>query len=164
MRPAAAADAFVGGMKSMVLAITMIGLGGAVGVILQSSQVQDSVIHSLGGLIEGQPHSVVTAGLMITEMLFGILIHSVSAKAAISMPIMAPIAHLAGVSGQLAVTALLLGSGLINMISPTNGLLLAFLATAKVDYTEWIRFMGPLFVLLCVVGFSALYIMTATQG
>lgn len=42
------------------------------------------------------------------------------------------------------VTALLLGSGLMNMISPTNGLLLAFLAASKVNYLEWTRFVAPL--------------------
>ncbi|MFM0737048.1 YfcC family protein [Paraburkholderia xenovorans] len=161
MRLSNAADALIDGMKSMVLPITMIGLGGAVGVILETSRIQDSIVQELANVIQGQPHAAVTAGLMISEMMFGILIHSVSAKAAVSIPILAPIAHLSGVSGQLTVTAMLLGSGLINVVSPTNGLLLAFLATAKVDYVAWIKFVTPLFIVLCVVGFAALYLLTA---
>ena len=164
MRMSQAADALLDGMKNMVLPITMIGLGGAVGVILESSRIQDSIVQGLAGLIQGQPHAAVTAGLMVAEMMFGIFIHSVSAKAAVSIPILAPIAHLSGVSGQLTVTAMLLGSGLINMISPTNGLLLAFLAVSKVDYVAWLRFVTPLFIVLCAVGFTALFLMTSFGG
>jgi uncharacterized ion transporter superfamily protein YfcC len=164
MRLSKAADALIDGMKSMVLPITMIGLAGAVGVILESSRIQDSIVQDLASLIQGQPRAAVTAGLMVTEMMFGMLIHSVSAKAAVTIPILAPIAHLSGVSGQLTVTAMLLGSGLINMISPTNGLLLAFLATAKVDYIVWIKFITPLFIVLCAVAFAALLLMTALGG
>jgi uncharacterized ion transporter superfamily protein YfcC len=46
------------------------------------------------------------------------------------------------------------------MVTPTNGLLLAFLAASKVDYIEWIRFIAPLFTVLCIVGLAALYLMT----
>jgi DNA-binding transcriptional LysR family regulator len=53
--------------------------------------------------------------MMAAEMVFDLLIHSTSALATTTMPILTPIAHLAGVSGQVTVTALLLGSGLTNM-------------------------------------------------
>jgi uncharacterized ion transporter superfamily protein YfcC len=158
--PAAATDAFVDGMKGMVLMGVLIGLSGAIGIILQSSQVLDSVVQGIATMIEGQPHGAVSASLMGAEMLFGVLLTSVSSKAAVSMPILAPIAHLSGVSSQVAVSALMLGSGMTNIISPTNALLLAFLAAARVDYRQWFRFAAPLFVLFTLVSFIALYLMT----
>jgi uncharacterized ion transporter superfamily protein YfcC len=161
LRPGAAADAFVEGMQGMLLAGLIIGLAGGAAIILQSSQVLDSIVQEIAGLIQGRARGVVAGGLMTAEMIFDVLIPSVSGKAAVSMPILAPIAHLSGVSGQVTVTALLLGSGLTNMITPTNPLLLAFLAIAKVDYVEWVRFIAPLFAVLCIVGFAALYLMTA---
>jgi uncharacterized ion transporter superfamily protein YfcC len=161
LRPGAAADAFLEGMKGMVLAGLLIGLAGATAIILQSSQVLDSIVQGIAGLIDGQAHGVVAASLMSAEMMFGVLMPSVSSKAAVSMPILAPIAHLSGISGQIAVTALLLGSGLTNMVTPTNALLLAFLAASKVDYFQWVRFIAPLFVVFCIVSFIALYLMTA---
>jgi len=161
LRPGAAADAFLHGMQGMLMACVMIGLGGAMQVMLQSSQVLDSVVQGLASLIQGRTGGAVAVGMMGAVMVFDLLIHSTSALAAITMPILTPIAHLSGVSGQVTVSALLLGSGLTNMISPTNGLLLAFLAASRVDYLDWARFMAPLFVVLCVVGVIALYLMTA---
>ena len=160
LRPAAAADAFLNGMSAMLLAGLMIGLAGAMEIILQSSQVLDSIVQGFANLIQGHARSLVAADMMGAEMMLDVLIHSTSAKAAISMPVLAPIAQLSGVSGQVTVTALVLGGGLTNMVTPTNGLLLAFLAASKVDYVEWWRFIAPLFAILCVVGLAALYLMT----
>ncbi len=164
LRSAAAADAFLEGMKGMVLPCLLIGASGAVGIILQSSQVMDSVVQGIASLVQGHGRGVVAMGMMAAEMAFGVLVPSVSSKAAVSIPILVPIAHLSGVSGQATVTALLLGSGMTNIITPTNALLLAFLAAAKVDYVEWVRFIAPLFVLLCLVSFAAMYLITALGG
>jgi uncharacterized ion transporter superfamily protein YfcC len=156
---AAAADAFLEGMKVMLLPCLLIGVAGAIGIMLQASQVLDSIVEAIATIIQGHGSGVVAMTLMGAEMVFGILIPSVSAKAAVSLPIITPIAHLAGVSGQVAVSAVLLGSGLTNMITPTNPLLLAFLAAAKVDYLEWLRFIAPLFAAFCLVGLVAVYLM-----
>lgn len=161
LRPAVAAEAFLEGMRSLLLASVMIGLAGAVDVILQSSQILDTVVQGFAGLVHGHAPGAVASGIMAGEMIFDILIHSTSAKAAVSLPVIAPLAHLAGVSGQVTVTALTIGGGLTNMVTPTNGLLLAFLAAAKVDYFEWMRFVTLLFAILCFVGVAALYTMAA---
>jgi uncharacterized ion transporter superfamily protein YfcC len=94
-------------------------------------------------------------------MLLDILINSTSAKAAISLPILTPIAQMTGIGGNISVSALTLGGSLTNMITPTNGTLLAFLAAARVDYLEWARFIAPLFLALSIVALAALQIMVA---
>lgn len=156
-----ATDAFLEGMRGMLVVCVMIGLGGSMEIILQSSQVLDSVVQGFSTLIHGHSRYAVAEYLLGAEMTFGVLIHSMSALAALSIPILAPIAHLSGVSGQVTVMALLLGSALTNLISPTSGLLLAFLAGSKVGYVEWVRFILPLFALFCALGLLAMYLMTA---
>lgn len=163
LRPGAAADAFLEGMQGMLLACVMIGLGSAMQIMLQSSQILDSIVQGLASLVHGHQGGVVAGGMMVVETVFDLLIHSTAALATITMPILTPIAHLSGVSGQVTVTSLLLGSGLTNMISPTNGLLLAFLAASGVDYRDWVRFVAPLFALLFAVGLVALYLMTSLR-
>lgn len=164
LRAGVAAEAFLEGMKAMVLPCLLIGMASGIGVLLTSAQVMDTIVHGLASAIDGHPPGVVAIGMMGAEMGFGVLIPSASAKAAISLPILAPVADLAGLHGQVTVTALLLGSGMTNMISPTNPLLLAFLATAKVDYAQWLRFIAPLFAVFCLVCFSAIYLMAVLGG
>jgi len=147
-----AADAFIDGMKSMVLAALMIGLAASVELILGNSLVLDTVIHFFTNLVHGHAPALVANGLMVVEMGLDIFIPSASGKAAVSMPIIGPIAHLSGVSAQTAVLAFLLGGGLTNLVTPTSGILLAYLATARVGFMEWLRFILPLFLLLLLLG------------
>lgn len=161
VRPGPAADAFVEGMQGMLIACVMIGLGSAMQVLLQSSQILDSIVHGLAGLIQGHQRGVVADLMMSVQALFDLLIHSTSALATITVPILTPIGHLSGVSSQVSVTALLLGSGLTNMVSPTNGLLLAFLAASRVNYVDWARFVAPLVALYFMIGLLSLYVMAS---
>src|SRR5207237_8927079 len=94
---------------------------------------------------------------MIVQMIIDVFIPSTSGKAAITMPILGPIGQIAGVSGQVTVQAFLFGNGLMNTLTPTSGILLAYLATGKVGFGQWIRFVMPLALVLlglCVVALT----------
>lgn len=99
---------------------------------------------------------------MGVEMLLTLLIPSTSAKAALSIPILVPIAATCGVSAQTTVLAFLLGNGLVNMFAPTSGMLLAYLATAQISYSGWFRYLLPLFALFTALSVSALLLAVAT--
>ncbi|MEM5398977.1 YfcC family protein [Paraburkholderia unamae] len=151
-----ASEAFVDGMKGMVLAGLLIGLAASVELILQNSFVLDTLIDSFTRLAHGRSSVWVANGLMAVQMLLDVFIPSVSGKAAVSMPIIGPIAQLSGVSGQTSVLAFVLGGGLTNMVTPTSGMLLAYLATARVGFGEWLRFILPLFLVLLVLSSATL--------
>ncbi len=151
-----AADAFVDGMKSMMLAALLMGLAASVELLLQNSLVLDTLIHLFTQLANGQSPVWVANGLMAVQMVLDVFIPSVSGKAAVSMPIIGPIAQLSGVSGQTSVLAFVLGGGLTNLVTPTSGMLLAYLATARVDFGAWLRFVLPLFALLLALSCGVL--------
>jgi uncharacterized ion transporter superfamily protein YfcC len=153
MTPQAAAHAFIDGMRSMMLAAVLVGMAAAVEIVLRDGRVLDTIIDALSSLASDKAPWLVGQALMAIEMVLTVLIPSTSAKAALSMPILAPIAQLNGVTGQTTVLAFLLGNGLMNMLSPTSGMLLAYLATGQVPYTTWARFVLPLWAGLAVICF-----------
>lgn len=150
-----AAEAFVDGMKSMMLAALLVGLAGAVEVVLRDSLVLDTIINDLAALARDRAPVMVAEALVGIEIILDVLIPSTSAKAAISMPILWPIAQLTGVSGQTTVLAYLVGNGLTNMVTPTSGMLLAYLGTGRVPYGTWMRFILPLWCVLLVLSLLA---------
>ncbi len=152
----AAFYAFVDGMKSMMLAALLMGLAASVELLLQNSLVLDTLIHLFTRLANGQSPVWVANGLMAVQMVLDVFIPSVSGKAAVSMPIIGPIAQLSGVSGQTSVLAFVLGGGLTNLVTPTSGMLLAYLATARVDFGAWLRFVLPLFAVLLALSCGVL--------
>ena len=140
----------------MVLAAILVGLAKSVEIILRDSLVLDSVIAFLSRGAEGQPRIIAAQAMLGVEMIIDVFIPSTSGKAAVTMPILGPIGQLAGVSGQVIVQAFLFGNGLTNMVTPTSGMLLAYLAAGKVGYGEWLRFVLPLVLLLTLLSVAAL--------
>lgn len=162
MTPRQGAHAFVDGMRSMMLAALLIGMARGVELVLREGRILDTIIawasHHVGHL----PPVVVAPLVMVFEMFLTLLIPSTSAKAALSIPILGPIAASVGVSGQTTVLAFLLGNGLMNMFAPTSGMLLAYLATADIAYGRWFRFVLPIFCLFSALSVVALVIAVLT--
>jgi uncharacterized ion transporter superfamily protein YfcC len=158
IRASAGVGLFVEGMKAMMLAALLIGMGRAVEVILREGQILDTIIEAVSTQIHGLSPVFVAPIIMLVEMVLTLLIPSTSAKAALSIPVLGPIGAAAGVSGQTTVLAFLLGNGLVNMLAPTSGMLLAYLAAAGIPYNRWFRFAAPLFGLLTLLSVGALMI------
>lgn len=157
----ASADAFIDGIKGMILPSLLIGLAGAIHVVLQQAQVLDTVVHGMAALIDEQSPWFASLAIMFTEAGLDVLIPSTSAKAAISIPILWPIGQLSGLHGNTVVLAYLFGNGLMATVSPTSGLMLAMLAMAKVPYGKWVRFMLPLTLVLS--GVAMVFLLAATR-
>ena len=131
-----AADAFVSGIKKVLLASFLIGVASAVAVTLEQGQILDSVVHGLVSLIGDGGATVSAISMFMSQLLLVFLIPSTSGQAAVSMPIMGSIGKLSGVSAQTTVTAFLFGNGITNMLTPTSGTLLAYLDSAQVGWAQ----------------------------
>ena len=68
------------------------------------------------------------------------------------MPVLIPLSDLLGLSRQVVVLAYQYGAGLCDLITPTNGALLAILAAAGVRYEDWFKFAMPLYLALVALG------------
>lgn len=156
MKASEAADAFVSGMKKVMIAALLIGLATAVEIVLSKGKVMDTIIHYLVDFI-GSHGPYFSAYSMFTSQLFlDIAIPSTSGQAAVTMPIMGPVGQLSGVSPQTTVLAFLMGNGLTNIITPTSSGLLIFLATANVSWSSWAKFVWPLIIMLAIIAIGLL--------
>lgn len=151
-----AAESFVSGMKKILMAVMLIGVASAVAITLEWGQVLDSVVHGLTRLLGdgGAIHAV--AGMFGAQLMLDFLIPSTSGQAAISMPIMGPLGQLSGVPPQTTVLAFLFGNGITNLLTPTSGTLLAYLATAQVNWTDWAKAVFWLWVIYIGVAMGLL--------
>jgi len=156
MGASASADAFVSGMKKVLIAGLLIGLATAVEIVLTQGRVMDTMINALVQLV-GQHGPYMSAyGMFICQLLLDIVIPSTSGQAAVTMPILGPLGQLTGVAPQTTVFAFLMGNGLPNMITPTSSGLLIFLASAQVGWTQWAKFVLPLFLIFAVLAVAML--------
>ena len=150
------ADEFIAGAKDILSAALVVGLASGIIVILQNGHVVDSILHGLeSGL--GDAGKTGSLGLMYgIQTLINFLIPSATAKAAVTIPIMAPFCDIIGLSRQSMVMAFQFGDGFTNMLTPTSGVLMAALAMSRVPYEKWLKWVWKYVLALILAGFVLL--------
>jgi uncharacterized ion transporter superfamily protein YfcC len=156
-----AAKAAAKGMEDMVVAALVVGFARAVQVVLDDGQVLDTVIYYAASGLENFSTYTAAAGMLVFQTVLNFFIPSGSGQAAVTMPIMAPLADVLGLTRQTAVFAFTCGDGFSNSIIPTSGILMAMLGLAGIPYERWLRFMVPLFLRLMAVAVVFLMIAVA---
>jgi uncharacterized ion transporter superfamily protein YfcC len=152
------AEAYVEGFKSMAFAGLLIGFARAIYVVLNDGKIVDTIVHGLFTPISHLPLALSAVGMMFAHVAIHFPVPSVSGQAVLTIPILVPLSDLLGLSRQVTVLAYQFGAGLCEMITPTNGALMAILAAAGVRFEHWLKFVIPLYLLLSALGIIALFI------
>jgi len=149
---------FLKSMETMLAAALFVGVARAISVVFTEGRILDTIVYGLAQPLQGVPRFAAAALMVPIQALIHIPVVSNSGQAVLTMPIMAPVADVLGLPRQVAVLAYQTGAGLMDMLTPTNGALLAMLLAADVPYSRWLRFAIPGAILVSVVGFVALAI------
>ncbi|MCA8977930.1 MAG: YfcC family protein [Planctomycetes bacterium] len=156
--PNQVANKFCEGAADMTTTALLIGVARTIQVVLDDGEVIDTVINGIAEAIKGAGSFGASTGMLGVQCVANFFIPSGSGQAYVTMPIMAPLADLTGVSRQTAVLAYQTGDGFMNMIVPTNALLMGMLALARIPFVRWARFVVPLLLQLLVVAVGALVV------
>jgi uncharacterized ion transporter superfamily protein YfcC len=145
---AGTADAFVEGFRSMAFAGLLIGFARAIYVVMNEGQIVDTVVNGLFTPIAGLPATFSALAMMGVQAAIHLPVPSTSSQAVLTLPLLVPLSDLIGLSRQVTVLAYQYGAGLCEIVTPTNGALMAMLAAAGVRYEDWLKLAVPLLVLL----------------
>ena len=146
-----ATRAAVKGMEEMTVAALVVGFARAITVVLSDGQILDTMIFAAASVLQHVPRYVAAEGMLVVQSFLNFFIPSGSGQAAVTMPLMAPLSDVLGLTRQTAVFAFTCGDGFSNTVIPTSGILMASLGLAKVPYDRWLRFMVPLLLQLLVL-------------
>ena len=150
------AKEFIAGAKDIFSAALIIGFAAGIIVILKNGQVIDTMLASMASALEGTGRVGALGSMYGIQTFINVFIPSASAKAAVTMPIMAPFSDMIEVSRQATVLAFQFGDGFTNMITPCSGVLMAVLSVAKIPYEKWVKWIWKFILLLILVGFILL--------
>ncbi|WP_312540790.1 putative basic amino acid antiporter YfcC [Enterococcus sp.] len=150
------ASSFQSGAADLAGTAIVVGMAKGILLVLGGSDANmpsalNTILHSIGGLLNHVPAVIGAWFMYIFQSLFNLVVTSNSGQAALTMPIMAPLADLLGVSRQIAVLAYQLGSGFMDAFTPVSASLIGVLGVARIDWAKWAKFQikmqGFLFVL-----------------
>lgn len=145
------AESFIDGIKDLATAAFVVGFARGIVLIAQDGKIIDTVLNSCAYLLQGLPKFIFINLTMLIEGSLGFLIGSASGTAALSIPVLAPLSDLVGVSRQMIVTAYHIGLGTVDVITPISGVLLSALAVGKVPWTKWFKYALPYTCILLIV-------------
>jgi len=152
--PSIMAKEFVVGAKELTETALLVGIARGIALIMEDGQILHTIVHALSVPLGTVGPELAAVGMMIMQTILNLFVPSGSGQAFVTMPLMAPLSDILGVSRQIAVQAFVFGDGFANMIVPTNAVLMGILGMAGVPYDRWFRFCMPL--LLKLLAFAAI--------
>ncbi len=158
---AGTAQSFVTGFASMAYAAMLIGFARAIFVVLDQGRIIDTIVNALVTPLQSLPVTLSALGMLIVQAAVHFPVPSVSGQAVLTMPVLVPMSDLIGLSRQVVILAFQYGAGLTELLTPTNGALMAVTAAAGVKYGDWLRFAVPLFAALLALGGVAIVVAIA---
>lgn len=147
---------FIEGSRDIFSAALVVGLAGGILVILEDGKIIDTILHGVSSSMEGMGKIGSLSVMYAIQTFINVIIPSGSAKAALTMPVMAPFSDLVEVSRQATVMAFQFGDGFTNMITPTSGVLIGALGIAKIPYDKWLKWVLPFMAILILLGWLLL--------
>lgn len=149
---------FLSGCQDIMNAALIVGLAGGIIIILEDGKIMDTILYSVSRLMEESSKTMAIGAMYTIQTLLNVIIPSGSAKAALTIPMMAEFSDMLHISRQITVLAFQFGDGFTNMITPTSGVLIGCLGVARIPYSKWIKFIIPFILGLIILGFILLII------
>ena len=152
-------NAFLSGAADMVGVALVIGVSKGISVIMNTTGLDAYVLSSASSVLVGMSPIVFTIVAYLIYMVLSFFIPSTSGLAGLSMPIFGPLAVSLGFPPEVIISIFSAGSGIVNLVTPTSGVIMGTLAIAKVDYSSWVKFVSK--VLLAIFVASAIILCIA---
>lgn len=151
-----ASKAFVEGARGMLMAALIIALSKGLLVVATDGKIIDTMLNGIANATGDLPAFVSAQMMFLFQGVLNFFIPSGSGQAALTMPIMAPLSDILGITRQTAVLCFQMGDGIFNMIIPTSGVTMGVLSIAQIPYQKWFRWVLPFTIILVILVFLLL--------
>lgn len=145
-------DSFISGAKDLLGTAIVIALAKGIVIVASDGKIIDTILYYLSNGIKDFHPVISSQAMFVIQSFINFFVPSGSGQAALTMPIMAPLADLIGVSRQTAVLAFQFGDGFSNLIIPTSAITMGVLTLADIPWEKWVKWILPLQLILFLLG------------
>jgi uncharacterized ion transporter superfamily protein YfcC len=150
--------AYATGFQELAFAAVVVGLARSIFLVLDEGRIIDSIVYGLFNPLKDLPLAVSAVGMTVSQALLHVPVASNSGQAVLTMPLLTPLSDLIGMSRQVMILCYQYGAAMMDMISPTNGALLAMITAAGVSFKEWFSFCIKPFLIIFGMSLIAIFI------
>lgn len=150
--------AYAAGFQELAFAAVVVGLARSIFLVLDEGRIIDSIVYGLFNPLQDLPLAVSAVGMTVSQALLHIPVASNSGQAVLTMPLLTPLSDLIGMSRQVMILCYQYGAAMMDMISPTNGALLAMITAAGVSFKDWFSFCIKPFLIIMGISLIAIFV------
>ena len=153
-------DVYIAGVKDMISVALIVGLARGIQTILATSGMDATLLYYASNMLANLPQNIFSILTYLLYLPLSFFVPSTSGLATATMPIMGDLsANIYGVEGGkiITITAFSAASGLINLITPTSGVVMGGLILAKIEYPKWIKIVTPLLIIIFSITIIYIY-------
>lgn len=144
-----AVSTFTEGASELVGVVLTIGLARSINIIMDNGFISDTLLYYSTEIVANMSKGTFAIAQFFIFSFLGFFIPSSSGLAVLSMPIMAPLADVVGLSREIVINAYNWGQGLMSFITPT-GLILVTLEMTGTTFDKWLKYILPLMAIMGV--------------
>ena len=153
-------EVFLKGSADLIGVALICAVSRGIQIIMNDGLITATILHwgeiGLKGL---SPQLFITLTyLFYLPMSF--LIPGTSSLAGATMGLLGPMAEFVHVRSHLVITAFQAASGVLNLFTPTSGVVMGALAIARIDIIVWIKFLAKLILIVILMSIVILVIAT----
>ena len=149
-------DSFFDGVRSMAEIAMLLCFAQAIVIVANNGHILDTLLETMSSAIKHLHPVCASWAAMVLQTVIDFFIPSGSSKAVLTMPILAPLADLIGITRQTMVLAFQLGGSWMNMVLPTDPVTIASIGFARIAYPKWLKWMLPLLITMYLLSFLLL--------
>ena len=162
------ASAFQSGVADLAGTAVVVGMAKGILLVLGGSDANvastlNTILYTIGNALAGVPSFIGALFKYLFQSCFNLIVTSNSGQAALTMPIMAPLADLVGVTRQVAVLAFQMGAGFVDAFTPVSASLIGVLGVARIDWGKWAKFQIKMQAFFFLMGTVAIAIAIAVN-
>ena len=154
-------DSFVAGAADMMSVALVIAVSRGISVIMGETGFGDYILVNAAQALEGVSTWLFTGLSYILYLGLSFLIPSTSGLAGASMPIMGGLTNALGLSPEVMIMIFCAACGVVNLVTPTSAVVMGGLATSKVEFSTWIKFVWKVLLALIIANIVILSIAMA---
>lgn len=147
--PSLISEYFIEAAKDMMYGALIVGLSRAIPTILENAHIIDTIVYWLSQMLMHFQGIFSAIGMLFVQNIINFFIPSGGGQALVTMPILAPVAEMVGLSRQIAVLAYQLGDGFSNIFWPTSVFMMC--GIMRMPIVKWYRYITPLFLIFFVL-------------
>ena len=151
---------FLTGAADLLSVALICAVARGIQVIMNDGMITATILHWGEVGLQGLSPQVFIVLTYIFYLPMSFLIPSSSGLASATMGIMAPLGEFVNVKASLIVTAYQSASGVLNLVTPTSGIVMGALALGRVSLGTWWKFVGKLVISIVIASILLLILGT----